>query len=274
MSEPLSIATPESVEKHSKGIPALGMEGVTQAYLSRDGSETVALKDLDLQVGRSEFISLVGPSGCGKSTILRLAAGLAKPTLGRVQLNGYPVANQRELVGVVFQKPTLLDWLSVEQNVLLPVRVAHRRIPNRERDRARELLAKVGLEAFADKMPRELSGGMQQRAAICRGLIQDPEVLLMDEPFGALDALTREEMSFELLRIWSETQKTILFVTHSINEAVLLSDRVVVLSPRPGRILEQVEVSLQRPRTTETLTHGEFHDRAQRIRELIYGRGA
>ncbi|MBM3651084.1 MAG: ABC transporter ATP-binding protein, partial [Alphaproteobacteria bacterium] len=177
-------------------------------------------------------------------------------------------------VGMVFQRATLLHWLSIEDNVLLPVRVRRGRVGPEDRRQARELIDLVGLGKFASKLPHELSGGMQQRAAICRALVQDPAILLMDEPFGALDALTREEMCFELLRIWSEKRKTILFVTHSIAESVLLSDRVVVMSQRPGRIATIEPVALPRPRSLESMALPEFQARTQAIRKVIYGHDA
>jgi NitT/TauT family transport system ATP-binding protein len=180
-------------------------------------------------------------------------------------------AGAGELVGLVFQKPTLLDWLTVERNILLPVRIRRGRPAEADRREARQLMDLTGIGGFAQRYPSELSGGMQQRAAICRALIQDPDLLLMDEPFGALDALTREEMCFELLRIWAERRKTILFVTHSIPEAVLLADRVLVMTPRPGRIRALIAVDLPRPRTLSTMATPRFTALAQAIRELIYG---
>ena len=188
-----------------------------------------------------------GPSGCGKSTLLRLVAGLLPPTTGRVSIGGQQVTEPREETGIVFQAPTLLPWASVLDNVLFPLDMMKRSTRD-SRERARDLLKLVGLAGFEGKYPRELSGGMQQRAGICRALVHDPDILLMDEPFGALDALTREELTIELMRIWRERPKTILFVTHSIPEAVLLADRVVVMSARPGRIAEIIEVNVPRPR--------------------------
>ena len=242
------------------GVPALRFSGVSQAFLSRDGSEIRALDGIDLAIRRGEFLSIVGPSGCGKSTALRLVAGLDKPTLGEVMVNEQPVAKQLDFVGMVFQKPTLLHWLTIEQNVLLPIRVRRGRVLAADREKARALLDTVGLGQFASKMPGELSGGMQQRAAICRALVQDPDILLMDEPFGALDALTREEMCFELMRIWALTRKTIVFVTHSIPESVLLSDRVVVMSPRRAVSPTLVDVFAPRPRQPRSMATPEFQE--------------
>jgi NitT/TauT family transport system ATP-binding protein len=251
--------------------PVLSFENVSQAFLARDGSEVRALDGINLTVQAGEFVAIVGPSGCGKSTALRLIAGLDPVTRGSVSIAGQTPRDGRDRVGMVFQKATLLHWLTIEQNVLLPVRVRKGRPEPSDIASARALLDMVGLGQFAGKHPLELSGGMQQRAAICRALIQDPDILLMDEPFGALDAMTREDMCLELLRIWDARRKTILFVTHSIPEAVLLADRVVVMTPRPGRIADVVPVGLPRPRTVASLHEAAFKTAADRIREGIYG---
>ena len=248
-------------------------ENLSRSFRSRDGDEILALKDLSLSIGRNEFVTLVGPSGCGKSTLLRIVAGLILPTRGVAKIDGNPVTAPRDETAMVFQSPTLLPWASVLDNVLFPLRMMGRMAPD-SRERARALIRLVGLEGFEEKSPRELSGGMQQRVAICRALIHEPQVLLMDEPFGALDALTREEMTLELLRIWERQPKTIVFVTHSIPEAVLLADRVVVMSARPGRIAEIIDVPLARPRDFELEGHPEFQRRTHRIRELIFGNRA
>jgi NitT/TauT family transport system ATP-binding protein len=243
---------------------------VTRIFNSRDGDQVTALQDVSLEIGRNEFITLVGPSGCGKSTLLRIVAGLILPTAGRASIGGAEITEPRPETGIVFQAPTLLPWASVLDNVLFPLRMMHR-IDSTSSDKAMALLKLVGLAGFEGKSPRELSGGMQQRVAICRALVHDPDILLMDEPFGALDALTREEMTMELLRIWSERPKTVLFVTHSITEAVVLADRVVVMSPRPGRIQEIIEIGLPRPRSFESEATPEFHEASQHIRQLIFG---
>ncbi|MEQ8697098.1 MAG: ABC transporter ATP-binding protein [Bauldia litoralis] len=244
-----------------------------KTYETRDGATVDALSGIDLEIGDAEFVTLVGPSGCGKSTLLRLVAGLAAPSGGRIAVDGEAVDRPRRDIGVVFQSPTLLPWASILDNVLFPLKIMRAMTPDAP-ERARALLRLAGLEEFAEMFPGELSGGMQQRAAICRALVNDPAILLMDEPFGALDALTREEMSLELLRIWSARPKTILFVTHSIPEAVLLSDRVVVMSSRPGRIAEVIDVPLPRPRSFDMEALPEFQDRARRIRALICGTGS
>ena len=248
----------------------ISLNRVTRIFNSRDGDQVTALQDVSLEIGRNEFITLVGPSGCGKSTLLRIVAGLILPTAGRASIGGEEITEPRAETGIVFQAPTLLPWASVLDNVLFPLRMMHR-IDSTSTDKAMALLNLVGLTGFEGKSPRELSGGMQQRVAICRALVHDPDILLMDEPFGALDALTREEMTMELLRIWSERPKTVLFVTHSITEAVVLADRVVVMSPRPGRIQEIIDIGLPRPRSFETEATPEFHEASQHIRQLIFG---
>jgi NitT/TauT family transport system ATP-binding protein len=236
-----------------------------------------ALRDIDLAVREGEFVSLVGPSGCGKSTLLRVVAGLRPMTSGSVVVDGVPVVRPIRKVGMVFQAAVLLKWRSVLDNILLPAELAGLR-PAAYRERAHELLRLTGLQDFAGKRPSELSGGMQQRVSLCRALLLDPPLLLMDEPFGALDAMTRDEMNLELLRIWGEAgggagkRKTILFVTHSIPEAVFLSDRIVVMSPRPGRIAGIFDVTLPRPRTVETRATAEFGQYSLDIYDLLTGR--
>lgn len=223
------------------------LDQVGQVFESRDGS-VHALEGIDLEVQENEFVTLIGRSGCGKSTLLRLIAGLLEPTNGWVQVAGELVTAPRPDVSVMFQRPALLPWRSVVSNVMLPVEIAGGD-RGQYRDRAHQLLHLVGLTGFENKLPHELSGGMQQRVSLCRSLINRPKVMLMDEPFSALDALTRAELSEELQRIKMELSTTIVFVTHSIEEAILLADRVVVMSPRPGRIREIVDVRIPRPRT-------------------------
>jgi NitT/TauT family transport system ATP-binding protein len=249
----------------------IALRHVEQVFRPLDGDDVVALRDVSLTIEREEFVAIVGPSGCGKSTLLRLIAGLLRPTAGDVLIDGTPVSEPRQDTGIVFQNPTLLPWASVTDNVLFPLKLM-RQMRDDSVTTVHELLKLVGLAGFEHRYPRELSGGMQQRAAICRALIHDPGILLMDEPFGALDALTREEMSLELLRIWTAQPKTILFVTHSIPEAILLADRVLVMSPRPGGIVEDIDVPLPRPRTFDLEGRREFQECAQRIRRLIFGR--
>ena len=251
------------------GVP-IRISGVTKRYLSARGGDVHALDEIDLAIAGGEFVSIVGPSGCGKSTLLMLISGLIPATTGTIEVGGVAVKGAIGNVAIVFQRDVLLDWRTVLANVLLPVEIK-KLDPVSHRRKAQELLRSVGLEEFEDKYPGELSGGMRQRVAICRALVQDPGLLLMDEPFGALDALTREELTVELMRIWQERPKTILFVTHSITEAVLLSDRIVVMSPRPGRVLEDVQVRLARPRKIAMVNTPEFGSYAQRIRELLDG---
>ena len=235
------------------------LDGVGMTYRA-DSGPVEALRDISFAVDRGELVALVGPSGCGKSTLLRIIAGLRPPSAGRIAVDGRAVTRPIAAVGMVFQAPVLLKWRRIVDNVLLPAELAGLS-PDAYRARATDLLRLVGLEDFGDKLPRELSGGMQQRAALCRALLLDPPLLLMDEPFGALDAMTRDEPNLELLRVWGEgsrQRKTILFVTHSIPEAVFLADRVVVMTPRPGRVARVVQVRLPRPRTTATRASAHF----------------
>jgi len=241
-----------------------------------DSGPVEAVRDITFSVGRGELCALVGPSGCGKSTVLRLVAGLRQATAGTVRVAGRPVTRPIADLGMVFQQPVLLRWRTVLDNVLLPAELAGHD-PRRHTQRARELLALVGLGEFADKLPRELSGGMQQRAALCRALLLDPPLLLMDEPFGALDAMTRDEMNLELLRVWGEgapARKTVLFVTHSIPEAAFLADRVVLMTPRPGRVARVFAVDLPRPRTVETRGSPAFARLSLEIYEALIAAGA
>lgn len=262
----------EAAEQVADARPSIRFEHVGQVFPASDGSRVVALEDVDFSIGRHEFVAVIGPSGCGKSTLLRVLAGLVRPTSGQVQIYGLPVNGPREEIGIVFQKPTLLPWLSIADNVTFPMKHKYGRVTPQERQRAGELLQMVGLAEFADKRPDELSGGMQQRAAIARALLHDPEILLMDEPFSALDALTRDEMSLELLNIWTQRPKTVLFITHSIPEALLLADRILVMSARPGRVREIIEVDLPRPRSLDTLTEPRFHELANHIRRQVFSR--
>jgi NitT/TauT family transport system ATP-binding protein len=233
----------------------------------------VAIEDFSVAVGAGEFVSLVGPSGCGKSTFVRLASGLLPATQGRITLDGTPVRGPRRDVGVVFQQPTLLPWKTVLDNVLVPCRALHLD-EKQSKEKARELLRLTGLEKFALNYPYELSGGMQQRVGLARGLIHEPRVLLMDEPFGALDAMTRERMGTELQRIWMATGTSVIFITHSIPEAVFLSDRVVVVSPRPGRVVEELPVPLPRPRDVRTMSDALFGELCMRLRQRFGALGA
>jgi NitT/TauT family transport system ATP-binding protein len=242
----------------------LRIERVRKEYPSRTGS-IEALEEVSLAVRRGEFMSIVGPSGCGKSTLLKIILGVVPLTGGGIWINDHRVEGPQVDVGMVFQTPALPPWRTVLDNVLLPVDVLRLRRQEYGK-RAQELLALAGLSGFERKYPRELSGGMQQRVAICRALIHNPSLLLMDEPFGALDALTREQMQSELLRIWGETGKTVLFVTHSIDEAVLLSDRVVLMSARPGRVERELDITLPRPRNAGVRASPAFQEYAMVLR--------
>lgn len=243
---------------------ALSIRGVGLTYPTRSG-QTEALADVDVEIGEGEFVALLGPSGCGKSTLLRLAAGLLAPTRGDIALNGHAVVGPSRSTGVVFQKPSLLPWKTVRENVLLPARTQGLDLA-RAKARADQLLDLVGLRAFAGNYPFELSGGMQQRVGIARMLLPDPALLLMDEPFAALDALSRETLTFALQDIWSVQRKSVLFITHSIPEAVFLADRILVMSPRPGRILESLPNPLARPRSVDTFDLPVFTALTQHLR--------
>jgi NitT/TauT family transport system ATP-binding protein len=244
-----------------------------KTYKTKDGNVIEALKDINLDVRASEFISIVGPSGCGKTTLLKILAGILNRSAGEVVMAGESLDGPSRELGVVFQAPVLLPWRTVLQNVMVPVEVQKRDRAVFEK-RARHLLAMAGLSGFEGKYPSELSGGMQQRVGICRALVHDPSFLLMDEPFGALDAMTRETMNGELQRIWSESRKTILLVTHSIAEAVYLADRVVVMTPRPGRIVDVVTVDLPRPRTLAMQNTPEFGRFVAAIRRHFHSEGS
>ncbi len=261
------------MEVGRSGDPLIVIRGLSKTYRARGREEVCAIADITCAVARGEFVALVGPSGCGKTTLLRVLAGLLPPTGGTILFAGQPFAGPRQDFGIVFQNPVLPAWRSVLDNVLLPIDIL-RRDRRAHRARALQLLKLVNLDGFQDRYPFELSGGMQQRVSLCRALIHDPAVLLMDEPFGALDAMTREEMNDELLRIWEETRKTVLFITHSISEAVYLADRVLVLSARPARLQAEVPISLPRPRRLGMRFTGEFSQAVLQIREVLGLKGA
>ncbi|MCF3124870.1 ABC transporter ATP-binding protein [Streptomyces arenae] len=252
----------------SGAAPAVRLDDIAVRFRTKKRDVT-ALSDVSLDIGAGEFVAIVGPSGCGKSTLLKLIAGLLTPSSGEVLLGGERVRGPRRDIGYVFQRAALLDWRSARRNILLQAEM--RRMTAAEaRARADELIRMTGLGGFEDAYPHELSGGMQQRVALCRALLHEPPVLLMDEPFGALDALTREQMNVELNRIWRETGTTVLLVTHSIAEAAYLADRVVVMSPRPGTVTEVIDVGLPPERAyAATLASAEFRTATGRIRELL-----
>jgi NitT/TauT family transport system ATP-binding protein len=246
----------------------LTIDQLCKTYKTRGGGRIEALRDINLTIGTEEFVTVVGPSGCGKSTLLKILAGIERRSSGSIRLAGRCLDGPTRELGLVFQTPVLLAWRTVLNNVMLPIEV-------QQRDRAahlakaHKLLSLTGLDGFADRYPFELSGGMQQRVSICRALVHDPSFLLMDEPFGALDAMTREAMNLELLRIWKENRKTVILVTHSIPEAVFLADRVVAMSSRPGRIVEIIPIDLPRPRTLGMFTSGTFGRLVSHIRDLF-----
>jgi NitT/TauT family transport system ATP-binding protein len=248
------------------------MAGVAKTYATTAGPAVRALDGVDLNIREGEFVSVVGPSGCGKSTLLRMLAGLDMCEEGALHLGGRIVTGPSADVGVVFQAANLLPWLTVRENVRLPLRVGgrHRAAP----ERIGTLLAMAGLEEFGEKYPYQLSGGMQQRVGICRALARDPRILLMDEPFGALDALTRERMNVELQHIWQTSGKTVMLITHSISEAIFLADRVVVMSARPGRVLRVLAIPIPRPRSFDTIvSHPDYPALAREIRGLLNAEG-
>jgi NitT/TauT family transport system ATP-binding protein len=247
--------------------PHILVQNVTKAYASPSG-DVLALTDVSFSIENGEFISLLGPSGCGKSTLLKLIAGLDTVTAGAISLAGETIAGPPPGLGMVFQKDVLLDWRNVLQNVMLPVEFQDLDTA-KYLDRAKQLLKLFGLGEFLDKHPWELSGGMRQRVAIGRALVTDPSLLLMDEPFGALDALTRDQLNLELQDIWMRSGKTIIFVTHSIAEAILLSDRVCVMAARPGRIIEIMNIDFPRPRTLAVRESPQFSAHTRRVRQIF-----
>ena len=245
--------------------------GVSKIYPSKDGP-VESLKPLDFAIKEGEFVSVVGPSGCGKSTLLKMVAGLLPISGGSLTLAGKPIKGPQKDVGIVFQSAVLLAWRTVLKNILLQAEMRH--MPKDQAlAKAQQLVEMAGLKGFENKYPWQLSGGMQQRASICRALLHDPSVLLMDEPFGALDAMTREKMNLELQRIWSASQKTVLLITHSIPEAVFLSDRVIVMSERPGSIAAIYDIDLPRPRTLDMMGSPEFAVYAKQVRAHFYSQG-
>ncbi len=255
--------------------PVVRIAGVDKTFARGDRAVTKALEDIDLEISSGEFVSLIGPSGCGKSTLLRIVGDLISPSTGTVTVNGKTAAQARRDrdYGMVFQAPVLFDWRTVEDNVKLPLEILGQDAATRTA-RAREMLDLVELGDFLKHHPYQLSGGMQQRVAIARALAFQPSILLMDEPFGALDEMTRERMNSEVLRIWEQTGTTILFVTHSIPEAVFLSTRVVVMSPRPGRVTKVIEIDLARPRNEDTRETRRYFELVTAVREALRAGGA
>ncbi|WP_245944078.1 ABC transporter ATP-binding protein [Acuticoccus kandeliae] len=237
-------------------------------YTMQSGREVTALSEVSLSIRRDEFLTIVGPSGCGKSTLLKILGKIIPATSGEVRLNGETLTRPTADISICFQQSLLFPWRTAEENILFPIEMLGRS-KKAYRDAVRELIQMVGLTGFEKSYPRELSGGMQQRVAICRALVTDPPILLMDEPFAALDAMTRDEIGIELLRIWNERKKTVVFVTHSIPESILLADRVMIMSARPGKIDQIIEIDLPRPRTLSMVSTPEFGRYAEFIRGRI-----
>ena len=246
-----------------RSAPVLCIKNVRKLY-----SELEVIRNVSLEVAANQFVSILGPSGCGKSTLLLMIAGVIDKTAGQISINDTPVIGPRGDIGVVFQHPVLLPWRTVLDNVLFPIELL-KQSRAKYHQRAMELLAMAKIDDFARRLPRQLSGGMRQRAAICRALIHDPSILLMDEPFSALDAITRDEMGVELLRIWQANRKTVIFVTHSIREAAFLSDRVMVMSRRPATITDEVVIELARPRDIPIMESERFNAYVRRLRKAI-----
>jgi NitT/TauT family transport system ATP-binding protein len=259
-SGPVQHASPDSI--------AVSLQNVCKTYATANGEAVTALQKINLDIGSQQFVSVIGASGCGKTTLLRIIGGLETQYDGDVLLTGSKRSGPNKDIGIVFQDANLLPWRTALQNVLLPAQVLKLDMKGAT-ERASWLLELVGLKGFERKYPFELSGGMRQRVAIARALIHDPSVLLMDEPFGALDALTREHMNIELLKIWHSAKKTVFMITHSISEAAFMSDRVIVMSPRPGRIIEDVMIDLPRPRDLDLLSDAVFGDYTRRLRRLL-----
>jgi NitT/TauT family transport system ATP-binding protein len=258
-----SAAVPSAKLASAQGTPALHIRAVRKVF-----DRLEAIRNISFDVADGEFVSLLGPSGCGKSTLLMMIAGLTATTDGDIKINGSNVTGPRRETGVVFQSPVLLPWRTVIDNVLFPVELLNLPVA-KYRPRALELLRMAKINDFADALPRQLSGGMRQRAAICRALVHDPALLLMDEPFSALDAITRDEMGVELLRIWQANRKTVVFVTHSIREAAFLSDRVFVLGQRPATIIEEAKIELPRPRQIAMMEEESFNRYVRHLRKAI-----
>lgn len=249
--------------------PAVSIRNLDRTF-TRDGNTIQALSGVSLDVAPGEFVVLLGPSGCGKSTLLNIIAGLLPPTSGSIEVASHPVVGVPDEIGMMFQKPVLLPWRTVRDNVVLPIEMSKgRRAARAARDRVDELLDLVGLKTFGDQMPNELSGGMQQRAAICRMLINDPEILLLDEPFGALDEFTREHMNMQMLDLTHRLGRTAILVTHSISEAVFLADRIAVMCARPGRIMGIVDIDLPKDRTPDIATSPEFQHHVEAARDML-----
>jgi NitT/TauT family transport system ATP-binding protein len=252
-------------------VPVISMNGVCLSYRGSSGNAIEALQDISFDVPAHSVVSVVGPSGCGKTTLLKLVSRVFSPTKGQLQLEGVPIqrANLAGRLSYVFQKPLLLPWRSALANVLMPLEIVAGKIGPQEIQRARDALHLTGLKGFEESYPSQLSGGMQQRVSLARALVIEPEVLLMDEPFSALDEITRETLQSELLRIWQSAKSAALFITHNVDEAVLLSDKVIILSSRPGRIIRQIEIDLARPRDIEVRRSSRYRDLVDEVRTSL-----
>ena len=261
-----------TTEENSRNEVEISIENLDVTFHDNSGNEVRALEGVSLDIRKGEFISLVGPSGCGKTTLLRTIADLQKPTDGMIHVAGRLPREERlmQKFGIVFQQPVLFDWRTVQKNVELPLELMYYSRKDRHQ-RAKDMLEMVGLSDFADSYPSQLSGGMQQRVNIARAFAIRPEILLMDEPFSALDEFTKEKLHEDLLRMWRQTNKTVIFVTHNIQEAVFLSDRICVLSPHPGRLSAIVDVTLNRPRTAEMKYTPEFNSLVEKVRNSFEG---
>jgi NitT/TauT family transport system ATP-binding protein len=255
-----------TVQQH----PVLVLNAVERVFHASGGEHVVALGKTALNFNAGEFVAVVGASGCGKTTLLKVLGGLLAPTSGVVQYRGKPVTGPIDDLGIVFQRPVLLDWLTIEQNVTLQMRMRHLGTRDEQEKRARELLKQVGLGGYESRYPWELSGGQQQRVSLCRALIHQPSLLLMDEPFGALDALTREQLQSDLERLWIEQRPTVVFVTHDVGEAVTLADRVIVMAGRPGRIADEIAITVSRPRAAALLENSVLQQQAKRVRAMLH----
>ncbi len=252
--------------------PVISLQNVILTYASR-GQAVKALENVEITASSGEFVSVVGPSGCGKSTLLKIISGLLPPTSGTVLVNGKPIKGPPPSIGIVFQSPLLMPWRNILDNVLVQIDMRNLRKAD-YRDKARSLLKMVGLSSFQEAYPFQLSGGMQQRVGICRALVHSPQLLIMDEPFGALDAMTREQMMVELQNIWMDQKTTILFITHSLSEAIFLSDRVLVMGPRPGKVVGEFKIDIPRPRRIQDERSPMFADYADRVRACLEASGA
>lgn len=257
----------EYMDKHKSSDAVIEISNVTKTYSTRQGN-LLAIERLNLDIEDGSFVAILGPSGCGKSTLLKMLAGLESISGGAIKVLGHQVKGPSPDVGIVFQSPVLFPWRTVFENVMLPA-IVQRRDLAAAKDVAQGLLRLVGLKDFEQRYPWELSGGMQQRVAIARSLVNNPSLLLMDEPFGALDAMTRDQMNIELQRIWLERRKTVVLITHSISEAVFLADRVLVMSGRPGKIVDDIKVDFPRPRRIDLLNSDAFGEHVNRIRKLF-----